>query len=184
MLSIPGIEPTYPALAGGFLTTGSPEKSLKGYLESTSSEIIKHVFGGSLNTDGQTQLLTRVSAAPGRRLCCRKPRVTVCQAGCRGSGDGGQLGWFCLPPGNVRFGGSARLSGAAACLSDSTSSCRANGLLCSVPKAPASRPWSKGHPVVLLDVTASYIRASDGAPGCQSRVSPAPPGKHLGVAKP
>ena len=95
-------------------------------------------------------------------MCCRKPRVTVCQAGCRGSRDGGPLGWFCLPPGNGRFGGSVRLSGAAACLSESTSSCSENGPLCSLPKAPASRPPSKGHPVVPLDVPASYTRASGG----------------------
>ena len=77
-----------------------------------------------------------------------------------------------------------RLSGAAACLSEGTSSCRANGLLCSAAKVLASQSLSRGHPVVPLDMTPSYSGAGVGAPGSQTCVSSTLPGKNLGIAKP
>ena len=77
-----------------------------------------------------------------------------------------------------------RLSGAAACVSDGTSSSRANGLLCSVAKVPASRSPSKGQPVVPVDVTPSYSGAGAGTPGSQACVSSTLPGKNLGIARP
>ena len=77
-----------------------------------------------------------------------------------------------------------RLSGAAACVSDGTSSSRTNGLLCSVAKVPESWSPSKGQPVVPVDVMPSYIGTGAGAPGSQSRVRVTPPGKNMGIAKP
>lgn len=77
-----------------------------------------------------------------------------------------------------------RLSGAAACLLDGTSSCRANRLLCSAAKVPASQSPSRGHPVVPLDMTPSYSGAGAGTPGSQACVSSTLPGKNLGIARP
>ena len=41
----PGLEPVFPALTGGFLTTGPPGKSLETFLDKCSFEYLFSVLG-------------------------------------------------------------------------------------------------------------------------------------------
>ena len=64
----PGIEPVSPALAGGFLTTAPPEKSLGEYLKNRDSQVspqsqLIRISGGAAGTFFHLKVLPSDSGA-------------------------------------------------------------------------------------------------------------------------